>query len=146
MNPAPAGEIYNADLEALLVQIQAVIQTGGNNSSETATFCLPQSFLTLLESTGGPSNTTWSISIQEETNGPDNGSILDFEVIIQDYQNYIFDWTSTDMGSITSGSLNGTTTGGNLDITATPTAQTTYTLTVTDEFEHAVAVDDTVGG
>ena len=133
VNPAPAGEIYNADIEALLVQIQAVIQTGGNNSSETATFCLPQSFLTLLESTGGPSNTTWSISIQEETNGPDNGSILDFEVIIQDYQNYLFDWTSTDMGSITSGSLNGTTTGGNLDITATPTAQTTYTLTVTDE-------------
>jgi gliding motility-associated-like protein len=134
--PAPAGGltyVYNASMTTLYNQVIATIQTGGNNSSQTATFCFPQSILTLIESAGGLTNTTWKFGITDQTGGADNGNILDFTVVLQDFQIFTYAWSSTDNSSITTSPLSGNTSGGTLTLNATPTSTTTYTLTVTGE-------------
>jgi gliding motility-associated-like protein len=54
-------------------------------------------------------------------------------VIINDYPQLNYAWTSTDNGSITTTPLSSTTTGGDLTLNTTPTTNTTYTLNVTNE-------------
>jgi gliding motility-associated-like protein len=137
-NPAPAPSggltyVYNADMLTLLNQIKATIQTGGNNSAQVATFCIPQSVLTLIEAAGGLTNTTWKIGISDQTGGADNGSILDFTVIIKDFQLFNYSWASSNVGSISTSPLSGTTNGGALSITAFPTTTSDYTLSILDE-------------
>jgi gliding motility-associated-like protein len=134
--PAPAGGltyVYNAAMATLYSQVIATIQTGGNNSSQTATFCFPQSILTLIENAGGLTNTTWKFGISDQTGGADNGSILDFTVILQDFQVFTYAWTSTDNSTITTSPLSGNTNGGALTLSATPSSTTSYTLSVTGE-------------
>ncbi len=132
--PAPAGEIHEPSLLTLLNQIKATPPGTGNPTPPvTATFCIPDALLTIIENGTTPSNTTWTISIRDAQNGGDKGVILGWVVIINDYPQLNYAWSSTNNGSITTSPLSSTTTGGNLILNATPTSTTTYTLTVTDE-------------
>ncbi len=134
VTPAPAGQIYNASLATLLTQIQATPAGVGNPTPPvTVTFCIPDALLTIIENGTIPSNTTWTLGITDGTGGPDNGVFLEWEVIINDYPQLNYAWSSTDNSSITTTPLSSTTTGGNLTLNATPTATTTYTLNVTNE-------------
>ena len=134
VTPAPAGQIYNASLATLLTQIQATPPGAGNPTPPvTVTFCIPDALLTIIENGTIPSNTTWTLGITDGTGGPDNGVFLEWEVIINDYPQLNYAWSSTDNGSITTSPLSSTTTGGDLTLNATPTTTTTYTLNVTNE-------------
>ncbi|MCF8408411.1 MAG: gliding motility-associated C-terminal domain-containing protein [Crocinitomicaceae bacterium] len=131
----PAGQIYNSSLEALLLQILTTLQPPGpgNPPPTTATFCIPDALLTIIESSTIPSNATWTLGIIDGTGGADNGGFLEWEVIINDYPQLNYAWSSTDNGSITTTPLSSTTTGGDLTLNATPTTTTTYALSVTNE-------------
>jgi gliding motility-associated-like protein len=134
VTPAPAGQTYNASLATLLTQIQATPAGVGNPTPPvTVTFCIPDPLLTIIENGTIPSNTTWTLGITDGTGGPNNGVILEWEVIINDYPLLNYAWSSTDNSSITTTPLSSTTTGGNLTLNATPTSTTTYTLNVTNE-------------
>ena len=134
VTPAPAGQIYNASLATLLTQIQATPAGVGNPTPPvTVTFCIPDALLTIIENGTIPSNTTWTLGITDGTGGPNNGVFLEWEVILNDYPQLNYAWSSTDNGSITTSPLSSTTTGGNLTLNATPTTNTTYTLNVTNE-------------
>jgi hypothetical protein len=134
VTPAPAGQTYNASLATLLSQIQATPAGVGNPTPPvTVTFCIPDALLTIIENGTIPSNTTWTLGITDGTGGPDNGVFLEWEVIINDYPQFNYLWSSTDNGSITTSPLNSSTSGGDLTLNATPTITTTYTLSVTNE-------------
>lgn len=132
--PAPAGEVHEPSLLTLLNQIQATPPGAGNPTPPvTATFCVPDALLTIIENGTTASNTTWTFSIRDAVNGGDKGVILGWVVIINDYSQLSYAWSSTDNGSITTTPLSSTTTGGDLTLNATPTTTTTYTLTVTND-------------
>ncbi|MFN6037393.1 MAG: gliding motility-associated C-terminal domain-containing protein, partial [Bacteroidota bacterium] len=128
-NPAPAGQIYSVDLFNLLNQIKATPPGVGNPTPPvTINACVPQGLLTIIENSGTSTNNTWTISIIDGTNGPDNGIFLNFEVIIKDYQINSFNWSSPS-GTLSSG----TATSGSLPISVSPTITITYTFSITDE-------------
>lgn len=132
--PAPAGEVHEPSLLTLLNQIQATPPGTGNPTPPvTATFCVPDALLTIIENGTTASNTTWTFSIRDAVIGGDKGVILGWVVIINDYPQLSYAWSSTDNGSITTTPLSSTTTGGDLTLNATPTTTTTYTLTVTND-------------
>ncbi len=133
-NPAPVGEVHEPSLLTLLNQIQATPPGVGNPTPPvTVTFCIPDALLTIIENGTTASNTTWTFSIRDAVNGGDKGVILGWVVIINDYPQLNYAWSSTDNGSITTSPLSSTTTGGNLTLNATPTTNTTYNLNVTNE-------------
>ncbi|MFN5182217.1 MAG: beta strand repeat-containing protein [Bacteroidota bacterium] len=131
-NPAPAGQTHSADLLTLLNQIKTTPPGVGNPTPPvTITACIPQGLLTIIENSGVATNTNWSISIIDGTTGPDNGAILNFEVIIKDYQINTYNWSSP-TGTLSSGISN----AGNvntLTVSVSPTTTTTYTFAITDE-------------
>jgi len=133
-NPAPAGEVHEPSLLTLLNQIKATPPGVGNPTPPvTVTFCIPDALLTIIENGTTPSNTSWTISLTDPINGGDKGVILGWVVVINDYPQLNYAWSSTDNSSITTTPLSSTTTGGNLTLNATPTTTTTYTLNVTNE-------------
>ena len=122
----------NTDLSALLATINAIPPNAGNGNPPpiTQNFCIPQAFLDMIEASGVSSNVTWTIELTDAQSGGDIGTILDFEVVIEDAVSYTYAWTPT--GTL-AGSTSGSTSGGSLIVTASPTADELYTLTVIDD-------------
>ncbi len=146
------AECYD-DISALSITVGGVTYTNGNNADlasiltdignatdgNSAEFCLPQTFLTMIEDLNVDANTTWDLTVTDGTANSCGGGravadINDFTVVVEHQPVYTYSWSGDCV--ITSGSTSGTT-----DVASIPDISAEYVLdgsctldvTVTDD-------------